>query len=60
VQLIVVSPMRRAIQTCLISLDWLIDSGVPILPDARWQGAFQFSFFIPNSPSLSPSPSPTP
>jgi hypothetical protein len=49
--------MRRAIQTCLISLDWLIDSGVPILPDARWQGAFQFSFFIPNSPSLSPSPS---
>jgi hypothetical protein len=43
VQLIVVSPMRRAIQTCLIGLDWLIDSGVPILPDARWQGAFQCS-----------------
>ncbi|KAK4148677.1 phosphoglycerate mutase-like protein 1 [Chaetomidium leptoderma] len=37
VQLIVVSPMRRAIQTCLIALDWLIDSGVPVVPDARWQ-----------------------
>ncbi|KAG7294089.1 hypothetical protein NEMBOFW57_004152 [Staphylotrichum longicolle] len=37
VQFIVVSPMRRAIQTCLIALDWLIDSGVPIVPDARWQ-----------------------
>jgi broad specificity phosphatase PhoE len=39
VQLIVVSPMRRAVQTCLIALDWLIDSGVPVVPDAQWQGA---------------------
>ncbi|KAK4096243.1 phosphoglycerate mutase-like protein [Parathielavia hyrcaniae] len=37
VQRIVVSPMRRAIQTCPIALDWLIDSGVPVVPDARWQ-----------------------
>ncbi|KAK3901294.1 histidine phosphatase superfamily [Staphylotrichum tortipilum] len=37
VQRIVVSPMRRAVQTCLIALDWLIEGGVPIVPDARWQ-----------------------
>ncbi|KXX78243.1 Phosphoglycerate mutase-like protein 1 [Madurella mycetomatis] len=37
VQLIVVSPMRRAIQTCLIALDWLAGKGVKIEPDARWQ-----------------------
>ncbi|KAL2151144.1 hypothetical protein VTH82DRAFT_6242 [Thermothelomyces myriococcoides] len=37
VQLIVTSPMRRALQTCLIALDWLLDEGVPIVPDARWQ-----------------------
>ena len=32
------SPLRRAIETCLIALDWLIADGVPIEPDARWQG----------------------
>ncbi|KAK3292962.1 histidine phosphatase superfamily [Chaetomium fimeti] len=37
IQLIITSPMRRAIQTTLIALDWLIDSGVPVIPDARWQ-----------------------
>ncbi|KAH6623308.1 histidine phosphatase superfamily [Chaetomium tenue] len=37
VQLIITSPMRRAIQTTLTALDWLIDAGVPVIPDARWQ-----------------------
>ncbi|KAL1840790.1 hypothetical protein VTJ49DRAFT_7745 [Mycothermus thermophilus] len=37
IELIVVSPMRRTIQTCLTALDWLIEAGVPVIPDARWQ-----------------------
>ncbi|AEO59755.1 hypothetical protein MYCTH_2067533 [Thermothelomyces thermophilus ATCC 42464] len=41
VQLIVTSPMRRALQTCLVSLDWLIDEGVPVMPDARWQEPYR-------------------
>ncbi|OHW99404.1 phosphoglycerate mutase [Colletotrichum incanum] len=36
--LIIVSPMRRTIQTALLSLDWLIKKGVRIQADARWQG----------------------
>ena len=36
--LIVVSPMRRTIQTALGCLDWLIDKGVKIEADADWQG----------------------
>ncbi|KXH59433.1 phosphoglycerate mutase [Colletotrichum salicis] len=35
--IIIVSPMRRTIQTALLSLDWLIKKGVPIQADARWQ-----------------------
>ncbi|KAK1961104.1 phosphoglycerate mutase-like protein [Colletotrichum sublineola] len=35
--LIIVSPMRRTIQTALLSLDWLIKKGVHIQADARWQ-----------------------
>ncbi|KAJ4291366.1 hypothetical protein N0V88_006375 [Collariella sp. IMI 366227] len=35
--LIIVSPMRRALQTCLIGLEHLISQGVPVVPDARWQ-----------------------
>jgi hypothetical protein len=31
--------MRRALRTALIALDWLIEAGVPVVPDARWQGA---------------------
>ncbi|KAK4247511.1 histidine phosphatase superfamily [Corynascus novoguineensis] len=31
VQLIVTSPMRRALQTALVALDWLVNSGVPVL-----------------------------
>ena len=35
---IVVSPMRRTLQTALASLDWLIERGTPITADAGWQG----------------------
>ncbi|KAK0714035.1 histidine phosphatase superfamily [Lasiosphaeria miniovina] len=37
VGLIVVSPMRRTLETCLIALGWLMDQGVRVEPDARWQ-----------------------
>ncbi|KAJ4333653.1 hypothetical protein N0V95_009369 [Ascochyta clinopodiicola] len=36
VDLIVVSPMRRTLETMTIGLDWLIKKGVPVLPDANW------------------------
>ncbi|KAK3385879.1 histidine phosphatase superfamily [Podospora didyma] len=35
--LIVVSPMRRTLETCLIALDSLVADGVRVEPDARWQ-----------------------
>lgn len=35
-ELIVVSPMRRTLETMTIGLDWLIKKGVPVLPDANW------------------------
>lgn len=35
---IVVSPMRRTLQTAMASLDWLIERGVHITADAGWQG----------------------
>ncbi|KAH7030777.1 histidine phosphatase superfamily [Microdochium trichocladiopsis] len=35
--LVVVSPMRRTIQTALRSVDWLLDKGVKIEADADWQ-----------------------
>jgi broad specificity phosphatase PhoE len=38
VGLIVVSPMKRTLQTALIALDWLIDKGVHIHANADWQG----------------------
>ncbi|KAL2753969.1 hypothetical protein ACRALDRAFT_1081205 [Sodiomyces alcalophilus JCM 7366] len=34
---IIVSPMRRTIQTALLSLDWLFERGTPMQADARWQ-----------------------
>ncbi|KAH6629771.1 histidine phosphatase superfamily [Boeremia exigua] len=34
--LIVVSPMRRTLETMTIGLDWLIKKGVPVHPDANW------------------------
>lgn len=40
-ELIVVSPMRRTLQTALLGLDWLVEKGVPLRPDAGWQGMFR-------------------
>ena len=38
---IIVSPMRRVLQTAHIALDWLIEGEkVPVVADARWQGEF--------------------
>lgn len=36
--LVVVSPMRRTIQTALRSVDWLMDKGIKLEADADWQG----------------------
>ena len=42
VELIVVSPMRRTLQTASIGLEWLIkDKGIKVLTDAGWQGMFR-------------------
>jgi broad specificity phosphatase PhoE len=38
--LIVVSPLRRTLQTALLVFDWITDKGVKIVPDAIWQGEF--------------------
>jgi hypothetical protein len=32
--------MRRTIETAQLSLSWLINKGVRLEADARWQGAF--------------------
>lgn len=37
VELIVVSPMRRTLQTTTIGLDFLIKKGIPVLADPNWQ-----------------------
>ncbi|OAL06936.1 phosphoglycerate mutase-like protein [Phaeosphaeriaceae sp. SRC1lsM3a] len=37
VELIVVSAMRRTLQTATIGLDWLIQKGIEVVPDANWQ-----------------------
>jgi phosphohistidine phosphatase SixA len=39
IDLIVVSPMRRTIETALLALDFLLERKVPIQADARWQGS---------------------
>lgn len=41
VGLIVVSPMRRTLQTAQLSLRWLIDHGIPIQLRGEWQGITQ-------------------
>ena len=38
IELIVSSPMRRALQTAQLGMGWLLDRGVPIQPRAEWQG----------------------
>lgn len=48
---IVVSPMKRTLQTALTSLDWLIERGTPIVGDANWQG--RPAFHIPGSETSS-------
>jgi hypothetical protein len=35
---IVVSPMRRTLQTAMLSMDWLVERGVKIEGNADWQG----------------------
>jgi hypothetical protein len=40
VELIVVSPMRRTLQTAMLGLGWLIEKGVPVEADAGWQGMY--------------------
>lgn len=35
--LIIVSPMRRTIQTAILALDGLMDAGVPVRASALWQ-----------------------
>ncbi|GAM89176.1 hypothetical protein ANO11243_072130 [Dothideomycetidae sp. 11243] len=37
VEVIITSPMIRAMQTTSIALDWLIERGVPVLASAQWQ-----------------------
>jgi hypothetical protein len=37
---IVVSPMRRTLQTAMLSMDWLVERGVKIEGNADWQGIF--------------------
>jgi broad specificity phosphatase PhoE len=36
--LVVVSPMRRTLQTAMIGLESVIESGVKVVTDAKWQG----------------------
>ncbi|KAI2468003.1 phosphoglycerate mutase-like protein [Annulohypoxylon bovei var. microspora] len=36
-ELIIVSPLRRTVQTALRSVDWLVERGVKIEADAGWQ-----------------------
>jgi broad specificity phosphatase PhoE len=44
VELIVVSSMRRTLQTAAIGLEWLIkDKAIEVLPDAGWQGEWGFT-----------------
>lgn len=46
VELIVVSAMRRTLQTARLGLGWLIeDKKVPVLVDAGWQGETSYMPF---------------
>lgn len=38
VELVVVSPMRRTLQTAQLGLGWLMERGVKVEVDAGWQG----------------------
>lgn len=52
----VVSPMRRTIETALLSLGWLAERGIPIQADALWQG---MHFDCPLLESLQPGAEPS-
>lgn len=54
---IMVSPMRRTIQTALVSLDWLIQNGVPITAHASWQGEHHMFHISDVTLTVSPHPS---
>lgn len=41
--LIIVSPMRRTLQTADIGLKWLMEKGVKVVANADWQGLFTSS-----------------
>lgn len=54
VDLIVVSAMRRTLQTADIGLEWLIyEKGIKVLPDAGWQGTLRNSQSIFQRSTLS-------
>lgn len=38
---VIVSPMRRTLQTATLALDWLLDRGVRFEASADWQGTSQ-------------------
>jgi len=52
VKLIVVSPMRRTLQTATLCLGWLIERGVPVMPDAGWQGEVEKVYDLPSQKSV--------
>lgn len=48
IEVIITSPMRRTIETTLLSFDPLVAGGVKVELDADWQGAF-FSLLLRDS-----------
>lgn len=44
--LIIVSPMRRTLQTADIGLRWLVEKGVKVIANPDWQGLY-FPFSTP-------------
>ena len=39
--------MRRTLQTATLCLGWLIERGVPVMPDAGWQGEVENIYDLP-------------
>jgi hypothetical protein len=50
VGLIIVSPMKRTIETALLAFGDLIDRGVPIVAHAGWQGKYSSYSCFPINP----------
>ena len=56
VELIVVSPMRRTLQTADIGLEWLIkEKGIKVLADAGWQGELNHIYSRFSKPAINSS-----